>query len=186
MKANIKQNKCLKALSLTLFLLYMGMLLKILIFRDSNPTGSGLHQVNLVPFKTIAEYAVMAVQNGRTGIKQFLLNIPGNVAILVPFGIFLPILFKKMNRWQRVMLSASCFSIFIEILQYILNVGSSDIDDVILNTLGSVAGCFVFRWLTHNRPLKCSGYSALIGLSTLMMSGGVFVAFREYSVLLGI
>jgi glycopeptide antibiotics resistance protein len=47
------------------------------------------------------------VRDGREGIKQFLLNIPGNVAIMVPFGIFLPALFKKVNKWQRVMLAAA-------------------------------------------------------------------------------
>lgn len=166
-----------------LFVLYMGGLLKILLFRDSSFTSS--RTVNLIPFGTIAEYVGMTVQS-YSGFKEFICNIIGNILIMVPFGYFLPIIWRRFNRIMKVTLAAGVFSVMIEVLQYIWKVGSSDIDDIILNTLGGFIGFLLYQWISERKPLRIRGYIQVIGLSVIMLSGGAFIAFKDYSAVLGI
>ena len=92
--------------------------------------------VNLVPFKTIMMY-----------IKQFdsmydtrtvLFNLLGNIIALMPMAFFLPILFKKQNKFRNFVLTITGIILLIEFLQLITSSGRFDIDDLILNLSGAL------------------------------------------------
>ena len=55
----------------------------------------------------------------------------------MPFALFIPMLFKKINSIKKFLITILCITIGIELLQFITFSGSCDIDDVILNTLGA-------------------------------------------------
>ena len=92
-------------------------------------------RVNLEPFKTIDIYQTLG--------KQIL----GNFVMLLPLGIYLPLLYTKLRKaysFFAVLLICFLVSIGIELLQLATSYRSTDIDDVILNTLGGCTGFIIY------------------------------------------
>lgn len=69
-------------------------------------------------------------------------NIAGNVFLFVPLGFFLPLLWRRW-RFVPTLLAGTIFSAIIESVQFVTGRGA-DIDDVLLNTLGTLIGFLVF------------------------------------------
>lgn len=67
-----------------------------------------------------------------------------NIGIFSPVGFFTALLWRK-PRWWKSLLTGLGSSVFIESVQFFIG-RSTDIDDVILNTAGALAGFWVF-WL---------------------------------------
>jgi glycopeptide antibiotics resistance protein len=80
-------------------------------------------------------------------------NTLGNIALFVPLGILLPLVGKRFHSLRRVLLLASCMSLTIEMIQFVLrfvgNPRAVDIDDVLLNTLGAGLGFVVYHALVQ-------------------------------------
>ena len=93
------------------------------------------HSINLVPFKTISGYISRRASIGEISLA----NVLGNILLFVPMGVLLPVVFKGCRRWFQVILIGAAASIVIESIQYFFG-RSADIDDVILNTLGTAVG----------------------------------------------
>jgi glycopeptide antibiotics resistance protein len=104
--------------------------------------------VNLVPFTIFKEYKDI-----------FDRQIAGNFIMLLPLGIFLPILYKNLS-FIKVLFIAMFTSIIIELIQLISNSRRTDIDDVILNTSGAIVGFLFYKiitWLiSKNKTTKVS------------------------------
>lgn len=86
-------------------------------------------------------------------IRFWIENIFGNLALLAPFGVIVPMLWKKINKFSKMLLLSFCVSISIEIYQLITSylgiaMRSCDIDDVILNVLGASLGYLLYK-LVH-------------------------------------
>jgi len=62
----------------------------------------------------------------------------GNIFLFFPFGFFLRGLFRRKG-WVSIAICAG-FSLLMEICQWIFAIGRSDIDDLLLNTLGGALG----------------------------------------------
>lgn len=77
---------------------------------------------------------LLPLQNLSTG---FLLNI----ALFLPFGYLLPMLWHDHRNLRSVALNGAAFSLLIECSQ-LLTSRACDIDDLIANTLGAVLGYF--------------------------------------------
>lgn len=93
------------------------------------------NHANLIPFKSVKLY----FDNISDMKKDFVINIIGNLVIFAPMGFFIPLLFedKIKNVFMMTLFMILLVSI-IEFLQFFFFVGSADIDDVILNTIGAV------------------------------------------------
>ena len=87
--------------------------------------------VNLVPFKTIMMYIKQF--DSMYGTRTVLLNLLGNIIALMPMAFFLPLLFKKQNKFINFLLTITGIILLIEFLQLITSSGRLDIDDLILN-----------------------------------------------------
>ena len=76
-------------------------------------------------------------------------NILGNIVLFLPLGIIIPALFKEINNYPKIAGVAAAGSILIELTQllsrFLGNYRQVDIDDVILNTVGALAGFFIYR-----------------------------------------
>lgn len=92
-------------------------------------------RVNLVPLVHILEYK---------NRKDVLMNIIGNVTMFIPSGIILPILYRKLDSFVKVTAAGAAMSLCIEIMQLPFAVRASDIDDLILNTLGVMIGYIIY------------------------------------------
>lgn len=63
---------------------------------------------------------------------------------LVPFGFFLPIYFARYQKWYRTLTAGITTSLLIEIIQ-LYTFRASDIDDLLMNTLGTVIGFLIAK-----------------------------------------
>ena len=122
-----------------LFLMYLCLLAYFMFFSESfgrTDTDRG-YAYNLVPLKEITRY----FRYYRTlGMPLFLINIVGNMVAFMPFGFFLPIISRRSRKWYNTVSFGLIFSLILETLQLIFKVGSFDVDDMFLNTVGGIAG----------------------------------------------
>ncbi|WP_053366481.1 VanZ family protein [Bacillus sp. FJAT-27245] len=99
---------------------------------------------NIVPFKNTFLYIT---GSDRFNVEIIINNTLGNILIFLPLGMFLPLLVKKYSRFTNVIVTSTVISFSIEVLQIALKVGQFDIDDVILNVVGSIVGFLLFKVL---------------------------------------
>ena len=99
-------------------------------------------RVNLIPFYTIT--AQINLGTGSYGRRTALRNLAANLLLFVPMGFFLPMVFRKLRRFGSCIRLWLGMILSIEIIQLLTLQGSFDVDDVILNTLGFIAGYIVF------------------------------------------
>jgi glycopeptide antibiotics resistance protein len=97
---------------------------------------------NLFPLKSIFYF----FENySKESLETFLINITGNIAFFIPFGFFLPLIFKGMNGLLKISLLTIGIIFFLEIMQMVLKVGYFDIDDILLNWIGIIIGYFICK-----------------------------------------
>ncbi|GGI10812.1 VanZ family protein [Gottfriedia solisilvae] len=94
------------------------------------------HAYNFIPFKTIIYYLFIADIN----LNIRIMNLGGNIIGFIPFGLILPFLLKKFMNFKMLLIAVFSFSFTYEAFQFICNLGSFDIDDLILNTFGGALG----------------------------------------------
>lgn len=142
-----------------LFGMYLAALIYFLFFAES--TGRTFtertYQYNLIPLHEIRRFIVYRRQLGFAAVS---LNLVGNVVAFVPFGLFLPLLLRELRHFWKTVLLGFEFSLLVEILQLFGKVGSFDVDDILLNTLGAACGYVSFlifielrkkRGVTHEK-----------------------------------
>ena len=100
--------------------------------------------INLIPFRTIAEF-LHDLHGGER--SHAMINLLGNVIMFVPLGFFIPAVFKKAEAFRNTMLWSVLAIVCIEIIQLFTLLGSLDIDDVILNLVGAALGYGIYRLL---------------------------------------
>ena len=110
------------------------------------------YSFNIVPFKTIKLFTNGYI-NGYVNLKNFSINIIGNLCAFMPFGMFLPLMFKNINKYYKFFIVMCFIVLCIEILQFITMSGSCDIDDLILNVFGASIIYFICKIKYIN---KCS------------------------------
>ena len=139
---NLKTRKRIRALGKILFVLYVFFIIYFLIFSDwYGRTGVYTdYHYNLVLFKEIKRFWEYRDQ---VGFFAMFNNLFGNVIIFIPFGFFLPMASRRRSLPATVFYSFG-LSLCVETFQLISKVGSFDVDDLLLNTLGGLAGYIVF------------------------------------------
>lgn len=67
-----------------------------------------------------------------------------NLILFIPFGILLPLCLPKARKSWICILSGCMLSIFIETVQWMTKRGYCQLDDIIMNTLGTAAGWVIY------------------------------------------
>ncbi len=114
----------------------------IMLFTQTFIVNSGTNSIELIPFRII----MMQLKYAQSNMHSFLFNVIGNIGVFIPVGIIFAYLLD--SDIKKTILHGSLISVFIEIVQIPLQ-RTTDIDDVILNTTGTVIGCFIFLLLSH-------------------------------------
>jgi glycopeptide antibiotics resistance protein len=131
------------------FVAYFLILVKLIFFKfpldmvlsSIKNTGLGVPvSMNLIPFKTILPY-VGDVSYSKVAIR----NLLGNILLFLPFGLLLPAIKTGVDSYKKMFIFSVLFSLFFEATQLLLRIGSFDVDDLILNTLGAMLGYFLFN-----------------------------------------
>lgn len=103
-------------------------------------------KINLIPFKTIAEYIEMYKENIHYSlVRHSIINNIGNIVVFIPLGCFLPTLFDKLKKLKPFFLCCTAIIACVELIQYFTLLGSLDIDDYILNILGVLIGFAAYK-----------------------------------------
>lgn len=118
--------------------------------RTAVSDGSAVARFNLVPFREIRRFWMY---REKLGFPAFFLNVFGNVLVFMPCGFLLPAVSRRCRNWLGVCLVIFCISFLIECTQLLFRVGSLDIDDLMLNTVGGMLG-FLLNRLIQARRLK--------------------------------
>ena len=138
-----KRRKHLRILGKILFVLYIGFIIYFLLFSEwygRNPERMGEYRYNLELFKEIKRFWYYREQ---LGFYAVFTNLLGNVLIFVPFGFFMPMASRYRSFWSAVFYSF-ILSFCVETFQLITTVGSFDVDDMLLNTIGGMVGYIIF------------------------------------------
>ena len=124
------------------FAAYLGFLLYLVFFAEQfgRADSDRIYQYNLIPFREIGRY----LRHFRALGIYAVINLAGNVAVFVPFGLYLPVLAAPARKVWNLIFYTFLFSLMIETVQLFWRVGSFDVDDLILNTLGGIAGFIVY------------------------------------------
>lgn len=118
-------------------------------------TGSWLYGepfqggVNLVPVRESLRLFRFYLKHRMWG--AILINFPGNIVMFLPIGLFAGLLMDKPRWWKSVFVTA-LLSLFIEFFQLFVSRGT-DIDDLILNTIGGLFGHWLWLFLAHYTPI---------------------------------
>ena len=135
------------------FAVYLAALLQITVWRGGVRwqdvfAGTAHGEAQLTLFQT-------TVRHWRAGMRMFLYHTGGNVAWFLPLGFLLPAVRRRGN-FAETVLAGLLLSSGIEVLQWLLGTGVADVDDVLLNGLGTALGCALaalFR-LAAGRKMK--------------------------------
>ncbi|MFJ4466565.1 VanZ family protein [Streptomyces sp. NPDC089424] len=100
-----------------------------------SPASEALTHTNLQPGDSLQAY--LNQPELRDAVKQ----IGGNLLLGVPFGVLVPVLAPRARGILRVLLLTAVVMLAVELVQGAMITGRAfDIDDVILNTTGALAG----------------------------------------------
>ena len=120
----------------TIFIVWFALLIR-------EPRGAGrVFKPEL--FWTIRGWIVNPTVANKAEAVHYLLNI----LFFMSYGL----LFPWKDDWKRVFVTALVLSIFIELSQFIFNLGWCEVDDVISNTLGEMIGWGVL-WKVSKRKI---------------------------------
>lgn len=140
-----------KAVMKLLFIIYMCVLVYVVFFAEAmGRTPQDGYVYNLTPLKEIKRFMKYIWDNDALG-SVARLNIFGNIIAFIPFGIYLPYTSESKLGFISTFLYTFSLSLTIELVQLITKVGSCDVDDIILNTLGGVIGYILWYIYTKLR-----------------------------------
>ena len=139
-------------------------------------TGIG----NTVAFSFPPEIILIPFRDILYAPRHFMLN----VIAFVPFGFFLPLLYKRYRSIKIVAVIGFLFSLCIELVQ-MLGWGATEIDDLIANTLGVCLGylsyCLIKKSLHKNfgEPFQANSISDTAELILLLASTFLIMALVQ-------
>lgn len=158
-----------RVLLVVLFVVYLVLLTWIVLWKLEVPWAGGgaLRQVKLVPF------APSAGAGASTSLE-----VVANTVFFVPFGLYLGLLAPSWQWWKAAGAMAGS-TLVLEVAQYVLAVGSSDVTDVVVNTSGGLAGIGLLalaRRRLHARTATVMTRVCMIGTGLALLAVGGFVA----------
>lgn len=128
-----------------LFTLYCLLMVWIILFKLADSPTDILalvrpRSINWIPF----------YYENLNGTRFHRTEVLNNLAVFIPFGIYLKMLGAKAG---RAVLVGLLFSFTLELCQFVFQLGSSDVTDLIANTLGTFVGVCLYAGLLR---LVCS------------------------------
>ncbi len=132
-----------KRLAFALFVLYGIALLYVTLFAWNYGASLGAEgpdgrNYNLIPLRSIYRISVFS-GNWHDPFKILI----GNIILFIPLGFLLPLLLARMRSIGKVVFAGFLVSLAIELTQFTFTQRVADIDDLLLNTLGTLLGAWL-------------------------------------------
>ncbi len=152
MKNNLKdqqhytRKRKYKKILLFLFFAYLLALIYVTLFAwnygaSLGPVGPGGRNYNLIPFRSIYRIAVYSPT-----IVDPIKILIGNIVLFIPFGFLAPIAVRFLRKSIIVTtILGLLISVAIETSQFLFTYRVANIDDVILNTFGTLIGVILVK-----------------------------------------
>ena len=143
----------------------LGILYILLLYYLLLTTEGASRGVNFIPFTEMTRYSL--------GSKSFFYNVIGNIALFIPFGFFVTGTVKA-KKISEITIITLIISLTAELIQY--RIGRAfDVDDIILNTTGSILGFAIY-----------SGISGIASKLPKVLQNNIFYNILAVLVLIGI
>ena len=116
-----------------------------------DPEGLRTPKINAIPFQNLFAYDIR---------RELLMNFFGNVVLFIPSGVILPAVYAKLGKFWKTAAAGAGISLAVELLQLLFIERTTDIDDLIFNTLGVILGYgiyAVFRSIIKGRRKHIRG-----------------------------
>lgn len=144
-----------------LLVVYLLIVLKLSLFQVENLGG---RSINIIPFRGGASLA---------GASKLL----GKALLFVPFGYMVTVLSSKHRHLLRILAGSFFLSLTLELAQYILAQDISDVDDLLLNTVGGLGGFFIYtfgsRFFKTKKGWRTTGSFLLVLVAGLVYFIGI-------------
>lgn len=139
----IETKRKIQTVSVLMFAVYLILLTYFLFFAETfgRVYSEREYAYNLKLFKEIGRFWTYREELGFFAVFT---NLAGNVLCFVPFGAILPVLARRARNFFLITMLSFEFSLLVECAQLISKVGSFDVDDLMLNTLGGILGFILF------------------------------------------
>lgn len=95
----------------------------------------GLRNINLIPFRTMSPYLKNITET------YAFKNIIANILVFIPLGFFISN--KNPKNVFKALIICLGVILSIELIQLFFKIGFFDVDDIILNFIGSLLGVFI-------------------------------------------
>lgn len=141
---NRETKKKIKTAGAVLFVLYILALIYFLFFADrygQMAFAEREYHYNLVLFTEIRRFWTYREQLGFLAVAA---NLLGNVVGFMPFGMILPLISRNARGFFFITFSGFTLSLCVEVTQLMTKLGSFDVDDLVMNTLGTATGYLIF------------------------------------------
>lgn len=146
-----KKIEIANAAKLIFTIFYFTILFYLVFFIGRRRNGYSF-DINLVPVKNTWNNYKYIKEIGRF---NYFSNIFGNIFLFVPLPAILK-WYLKVSKFSTVLFIGLLLSISIESIQYVFKLGVADVDDVILNCIGTCVGYYFISFLeslrTHQFP----------------------------------
>ena len=116
-------------------------------------------------------------------------NITGmilNAIMFAPLGFLLPLIFERYRRWGRTLAAGFLTSLTVELVQ-LFTFWATDVDDLIMNTLGTFVGFQLAKLIFRHRTALYRGrkdWLELIVVNAIILLVIVFVRYPLMEVML--
>ena len=124
-----------------------------------NPT------INLIPFQDFSTSNI-------TGMVL-------NAIMFAPLGFLLPAYFERYRRWGRTLAAGFLTSVAVELIQ-LFTFRATDVDDLIMNTLGTLAGFLMTKLIFRHRTAVYRGRKDWLELTSVNVIILLVIVFARY------
>ena len=142
------KNRALRTFASLLFVAHVFIVIKFVLLKNPDDLKShfvheysadllheNIAQGNYIPFYTVPFYIT-----GTDKLRYTKENLVGNIVLFFPFGILLPLLFKNLSSFTKVLAITFAISLCLELIQLFAILGNFDVDDILLNLFGASLG----------------------------------------------
>lgn len=157
------ENKKQRNLTMILFIVYFCILIWILLFKMSFSFDElyKSRSINIIPFSG------SVIVNGKFYINEII----NNILVFILVGTYTCMLKQEWSILKKVSV-AFFISLAIEVLQFILSIGATDITDLIGNTIGGIIGIGIFYLFTKIFKNKAINIlNILASIATVVLVG---------------
>ena len=128
--------------------------------------------LNLIPFQDFSTSNIMGMVL--------------NMVMFAPLGFLLPAYFERYRHWGRTLAAGFLTSLTVELIQ-LFTFRATDVDDLIMNTLGTIVGFLIAKLIFRHRTALYRGrkdWLELIVVNAIILLVIVFVRYPLMEVML--